>query len=197
MKIKLPDPLLDGRISLEQSLLKRRCIRNFSNEALTLQEVSQLLWAAQGITSPKGYRTCPSAGALYPLEILVITGNVLDMDSGAYRYTPKNHELTLTLEGDLRPALAGAGLKQSSIQNAAINFVLSAVYDRTTWKYGQRGIQYVHMETGHAAQNVCLQATALGLGTVMIGAFRDNNVKEALNLSVDEEPLYILPVGKY
>ena len=196
MKINLPDPRLDGPVSLEQSLHKRRCQRRFSAAPLTLQEIAQLAWAAQGITAPRGQRTCPSAGALYPLELLIIAGNVLDLAAGVYHYAPKGHELLMTAKGDTRPALAEAGLKQSFIQDAAANLLLAAVYERTTGKYGRRGIRYVHMEAGHAAQNVCLQAAALGLGTVMVGAFRDDRVKEVLNLAPDEEPLYILPVGR-
>lgn len=196
MTIKLPDPKFEGTVSLEKTLLKRRCRRTFSNEPLSMQEVSQLLWAAQGTTSPDGFRTCPSAGALYPLETLIIAGNVQQLESGVYRYHTNNHELSLVREGDVRPDLANASLKQTSIQKGPVSIVFTAIYDRTTWKYGQRGIQYVHMEAGHAAQNVCLQATALGMGTVMIGAFHDNSVKEILNLGNDEEALYILPVGK-
>jgi SagB-type dehydrogenase family enzyme len=196
MKIKLPDPRLNGLISLEQALLKRRCQRRFSALPLALQEISQLAWAAQGISSPGGQRTCPSAGALYPLELLLIAGNVLDLTAGVYRYVPIGHELALAIRGDVRPALAKAGLRQAFIQEAAASILLAAVYERTTGKYGRRGIQYVHMEAGHAAQNVCLQAAALGIGTVMVGAFRDDTVKEVLNLAPDEKPLYILPVGR-
>ena len=196
MKIILPAPILDGPVSLEQCLHKRRCQRRFSAASLTLQEISQLAWAAQGITSARGQRTCPSAGALYPLELLVIAGNVRDLGAGVYRYAPKGHELLMAAQGDARPALAEAGLGQSFIQDAAANLLFTAIYERTTGKYGRRGIRYVHMEAGHAAQNVCLQAAALGLGTVMVGAFRDDRVKEVLNLAPDEEPLYILPVGR-
>ena len=121
----------------------------------------------------------------------------MQLENGVYRYHTASHELSPVLDGDVRPALTNAGLKQSSIQNSPVNIVFTAIFDRTTWKYGQRGIQYVHMEAGHAAQNVCLQATALGLGAVMIGAFHDNNVKEVLDLGIDEEALYILPVGRY
>jgi SagB-type dehydrogenase family enzyme len=196
MTVRLPEPQLEGSVSLEQALFKRRCVRRFSNTPLTLKEISQLLWAAQGTTSPRGQRTCPSAGALYPLETLVVAGNVDELGCGIYRYSPADHELTLIRDGDFRAALADAGLRQSSIRTGAINLVLSAIYERTTRKYGRRGNRYVDMEAGHAAQNVCLQAAALGLGTVMIGAFHDNDVREILHLPADEAPLYILPVGK-
>ena len=196
MNVRLPKPQLDGHVSLEQSLARRRSIRNFSNKPLSLQEVSQLLWAAQGITSSHGFRTAPSAGALYPLKVYAVAGNVDKLTAGVYLYDPGEHELHIATEGDLRSALTGAALGQDAILGGAVNIIFTAIYEKTTWKYGQRGIQYVHMDAGHAAQNVCLQATALGLGTVTIGAFRDEKVSEVLKLRRDEVPLYILPVGR-
>ena len=196
MNIRLPKPQLDGHISIEKTLAKRRSIRNFRKLQISLQEVSQLLWAAQGITSSLGFRTAPSAGALYPLEVYLVVGNVKKLVAGVYHYDPKKHELQMTVEGDLRTALSNAALGQGAIQSGAVNIVFTAVYERTTGKYGQRGIRYVHMDAGHAAQNICLQATALGLGTVTIGAFRDEQVSETLKLPRDEVPLYILPVGR-
>ena len=196
MRKKLPDPKSRGIVSLEESLAKRRSVREYDNTPLSLEDVSQLLWAAQGITAHWGARTAPSAGALYPLEVIVVVGNVGDLPPGGYRYDPKGHELAGITVGDLRPQLASAALGQSAVRNAAIDVVFTAVYQRTTRKYGDRGIQYVHMEAGHAAQNLCLQATALGLGTVPIGAFDDEQVGRLLNLPKDERPLYLIPVGK-
>ena len=196
MRKKLPDPKSRGIVSLEDSLAKRRSVREYDNTPLSLEDVSQLLWAAQGITAHWGARTAPSAGALYPLEVIVVVGNVVDLPPGGYRYDPKGHELAGITVGDLRPQLASAALGQSAVRNAAINVVFTAVHQRTTRKYGDRGIQYVHMEAGHAAQNLCLQATALGLGTVPIGAFDDEQVGRLLNLPKDERPLYLIPVGK-
>jgi len=197
MIAKLPEPSFDSGISLERCLAGRRSVRNFIKATLSLREVAQLLWAAQGITSPKGYRTAPSAGALYPLKIHAVVGWVEELDPGAYLYNPSAHELLRTVATDLRSALARAALGQGAVQCAAVNFVISAVFERTTGKYGQRGIQYVHLDAGHAAQNICLQAHALNLGTVPVGAFRDRDVAELLQLKADEIPLYILPVGKY
>ena len=196
MKITLPPPTLDGPISLEQCLLTRRCHRDFAATPLTLPEISQLAWAAQGITSDMEQRTAPSAGALYPLELLVIAGAVRDLASGVYRYTPRDNGLTLLAPGDARPSLAAAGLGQAAIRQAPASFLFTAVLAITTRKYGSRGVRYVHMEVGHAAQNLCLQATALGLGTVLIGAFDDERLHQVLNLGQDEEPLYLLPVGR-
>ena len=195
--IKLPQPILKGEISLEEALYKRRSVRQYSDEPLLLTAVSQLLWSAQGITDKtNGLRTAPSAGALYPLEVYLVVGNVIDLKAGVYKYRPNGHKLALILEGDRRNDLYASALYQSPIKEAPIVLVITAVYERTTAKYGERGIRYVHMEAGHSAENICLQATALGLGTVTIGAFNDDRVKKVLNLEEDEEPLYILPVGK-
>jgi len=195
-RITLPEPRCDSDVSVEEALLKRRSVRNYTDEALTLQEVSQLLWAAQGITDPSGKRTAPSAGALYPLELYVVVGSVEDVDKGVYKYEPQQHELVRVLDGEQRKALAAAALNQQSIAQGAIDIVITAIYERTTRKYSDRGIRYVHMETGHAAQNVYLQAVAMNLGMVIIGAFYDDQVKEVLNLPENEEPLYIMPVGR-
>ncbi|MBI5674870.1 MAG: SagB/ThcOx family dehydrogenase [Nitrospirae bacterium] len=194
--IKLPEPKYDSDISIEEALLKRRAVRSFKDSPLTLSEVSQLLWAAQGITSSNGHRTAPSAGALYPLEIYIVAGNVDALPDGVYHYRPANHELVSVIKGDKRIELSAAALGQPSVRNAGAVIVLSAVYERTTIKYGDRGIRYVHMEIGHAAQNVFLQAVQMNLGTVVIGAFNDDEVKKTLKMSDRKQPLYIMPVGR-
>lgn len=193
--IELPEPEWQGDVAVETALRNRRSVRTFGPEPLTLTEVSQLLWAAQGIRVAD-FRTAPSAGALYPLEVHVAAGNVEGLDAGVYRYVPSAHGLSEVVRGDVRGSLAGAAWWQSWVREGAIALVISAVYERTTKKYGERGIRYVQMEAGHAAQNVYLQAQALGLGTVMVGAFRDNRVKKVLRLRDDEQPLGIMPVGK-
>jgi SagB-type dehydrogenase family enzyme len=194
--IKLPEPRHDSDVSLEQSLLERRSVRDYSGQPLTLQEISQLTWAAQGLTDPRGFRTAPSAGGLYPLELYLVAGDVEDLPPGVYRYQPDGHQLVKTGDGDKRAGLAEAALEQEWVEEGAVDFVFTAVYERTTGKYGERGIRYVHMEAGHAAQNLCLQATALGLGAVTIGAFYDEQVSRLLNLPADEQPLYVIPVGR-
>lgn len=194
--IKLPDPILKGDTSIEEALVERRSVREFTNEPLTLTEISQLLWAAQGITHPGGYRTAPSAGALYPLEVYLVAGNVNDLPAGVYRYDPQGHALEKISEGDKRSMLSQAALGQEAVKNGAAVIVITAVYERTTVKYGDRGIQYVHMEVGSAAENIYLQAAALDLGTVFIGAFSDEEVKEVLGLPAEEQPLCIMPVGR-
>lgn len=195
-RIKLPEPSYTGNISVETALSKRRSIRDYSGENLTLEEVSQLLWAAQGITAPWGGRTAPSAGALYPLELYIVVGDVEGIDKGVYKYSREEHELEKVKEGDIRAELADAAIGQACIRDAAIDIVFTAVYERTTRKYGERGIRYVHMEAGHAAQNVYLQAVSLDLGTVVTGAFIDDRVKELVNAGEQEKTLYIMPVGR-
>lgn len=194
--IKLPQPLFDSKTSVETALHERRSIRDYRNIPIALSDLSQLLWAAQGPSGTGGGRTTPSAGALYPLEVTVIVGNVAGLQAGIYLYKPENHELLKIKEGDNRAELSKAALGQSAILNAPAVIVISAVYERTMTKYGERGIRYVHMEAGHAAENIYLQAVSLNLGTVVIGAFDDDAVKKAANLTVREQPLYIMPVGK-
>lgn len=195
MDITLPAPVVDSSFSLEKSLTQRRSIRKFSPEALALSDVAQLLWAAQGITHSARFRTAPSAGALYPLELYLVAGMVDTINPGIYHYQPHPHTLSLHSDGEFRDQLTRASLGQRAIQGAPAVFVIAAVYERTTEKYGKRGIQYVHLDAGHAAQNICLQATALELGTVPIGAFNDDEVALTLHLERDQKPLYILPVG--
>jgi SagB-type dehydrogenase family enzyme len=195
--VKLPDPRRDSETSVEKALLKRRSLRSYAEQPLTLAQVSQILWAAQGVTEPtRGLRTAPSAGALYPLEVYVVAGKVNDLPAGIYKYVPRSHTLIRVAEGDKRSDLASAALNQSWIAEAPIILVVSAIYDRTAVKYGTRATRYVHIEVGHAAQNVCLQAVALGLGAGVVGAFDDDAVARVLSAPSSEAPLYILPVGK-
>jgi SagB-type dehydrogenase family enzyme len=197
IRISLPEIQRKGRISVEEAIFRRRSVRSFRDEALTLQELSQLCFAAQGITDEDyGFRTAPSAGALYPLKLYVVVGKVEGLTPGVYLYHPERHELTKAKEGDQRPALFRVALQQNSVREAPVVLVFTAIYERTTRKYGERGIRYVHMEIGHAAQNVYLQAESLDLGTVAIGAFLDNGVAEVLGLLKNEAPLYLMPVGK-
>ncbi|MCX7852381.1 MAG: SagB/ThcOx family dehydrogenase [Caldilineales bacterium] len=188
--IRLPEPRTRGPLSLEETLARRRSVRAYTPEPLTLAEIGQLLWAAQGITDPEGRRTAPSAGARYPLEVYVV------LPEAVYHYRPHPHELRLHLPGDRRPALYEAALAQEAVLTAPAVIVITAVYRRTAERYGaQRTPRYVHMEVGHAAQNVLLQAVGLGLGSVPIGAFYDDRVREVLALPAEHEPLYLLPVG--
>ncbi|GAI07211.1 unnamed protein product, partial [marine sediment metagenome] len=195
-EVQLPEPSKDSDVSIEEALLKRRSIRTYTGEALTLQEVSQLLWAAQGTTSLRGFRTAPSAAALYPLETYIVVGDVENLSEGVYRYETRGHKLVRVLEGDYRPQLTRASLGQYFVEGGAAYIVFTAVYERTTLRAGDEGIKYVHMEVGHAAQNVYLQAVSLGLGTVVIGGFSGSRAQEILKLPENETPLYFMPVGR-
>lgn len=203
--VKLPPPALDGAVSVEKCLVQRRSVREHAITPLTLADISQLLWAAYGVTRPipgvpqlrGGLRTAPSAGALYPLELYVVAGNVTNLECGVYRYRPETHDLVLVAAGDKRPALFDAAWSQSYVRDAPASIVYSAVFSRTAGKYGDRGRQrYVCMDLGHSAENVYLQCGTLGLGTCAIGAFSDDKLKSVVGMPKDEEPLYIMPVGR-
>ena len=191
-EIQLPKPIEASKVSLEEAILSRRSERSFIQKDLDLTQIGQLLWAAQGITAKKfgfGFRAAPSAGALYPMEVYLLS------QDGFFHYLPGGHKLEVLSHSDLRNSLAAAALGQESVKEAPIDIVICAVYQRITGKYGQRGIRYAHIEAGHIAQNIHLQAVALGLGSVPIGAFSDKEVKETLSLSPEQEPVYIIPVG--
>jgi len=192
--IVLPEPRLDSDVSVEEAIARRRSIRSYRDEPVTLSQLSQLLWAAQGITAQRTkFRASPSAGATYPFEVYVVAGNVEGLAPGIYKYDPFKHALVMVKEGDYRGALQSAALNQEWVGKAPVDIVLVAFYERTTTVYGERGVRYVHMEAGHIGQNIYLQATALNLGTVAVGAFYDDQVAEILD--TEGSPLYIFPVG--
>ena len=194
--IRLPQPRFSGPASLEQALLARRSIRHIARDPLTVDELTQLLWAAQGVTRAQGFRTAPSAGALFPLELHVAAGCVTGLRTGLYRYRPLEHALAASVPQDLRAELCRAALSQRPVERAPVVFLLTAVYGRSTAKYGERGVRYADLEAGHAAQNLILQAAALELKAVVVGAFSDDDVRRIAALPPDEEPLYLVPVGR-
>lgn len=193
--VNLPSPPAKGSMSLEEALSHRRSVREFASGAVTLAEISRLAWAAQGANSPEG-RTAPSAGATYPLEVYLVVGNVEGVAAGVYRYVSGQHRLEAVADGDIRAHLAAAAVGQTWISHAPMAVVIAAMFERTTARYGRRGERYVHMEAGHAAQNLLLEATALGLGATPVGAFNDAEVSRLLHLPAGVEPLYIVPVGR-
>ena len=195
-RIPLPPPRYEGEISVEEALRQRRSSREFGSGSLELADVAQVLWAAQGVTHPEGYRTAPSAGALYPLEVYLLAGEVAEVEAGVYRYRPAQHELILVRKGDLRERVASAALRQDCILHAPAVLVITGVYQRTAKKYGQRAHRYVEIEVGHAAQNVYLQCAAADLATVFVGAFADGEVQEVLGLPSDHAPLGLMPFGR-
>ena len=188
--INLPEPEFTN-MSIEQCIQQRRSIRSFQDKTLSLQEISNLLWTAQGITdNERGYRATPSAGATYPLILYYATKH------GLFRYIPKSHGVKQTMQKDVRKDIAEAALNQMFIADAGMVIVITAIFKNTTWRYKERGVRYVHIEVGHCAQNIHLEAVALGLGSVSIGAYHDDELKELLELD-QEEPLYIIPVGYF
>ncbi len=199
MSIQLPPPITKGSMSLEEAIARRRSIRHFTGASISQSQLSQILWATQGVTDIRsGDRAIPSAGATYPLEIFVVCGRncIKGISDGVYHYNPESHSLSLHRQGDSRLELARAALGQEYIYQAPVNIVIGALYERTKMRYGARGERYVHIEVGHAGQNIYLQATALGLATVAIGAFHDEDVMEVLQLDKRIKPIYIMPVGK-
>ena len=188
--MKLSEPKLKGQLSVEEALSGRRSIRDFTSKSLTWEQISELLWSAQGITEKRyKLRTAPSAGALFPLEIYLV------VKDGVYHYQSDKNVLEKTIEGDIRRSLYNSALRQDSIEQAPVNIVICAEYRRTKSRYGQRAVRYVHIEVGHAAQNVHLMAVSMGLGSVPIGAFHDEQVSQVLSLPQDCYPLYIIPIG--
>ncbi|MDG7002229.1 MAG: SagB/ThcOx family dehydrogenase [Nitrososphaerota archaeon] len=195
-ELSLPAPSVIGSMSLEEALSLRKSIRDYSKDPVTVSQLGQIRWAAQGITHAP-FRSAPSAGALYPLEIYAVVkeGGVSQLQSGIYHYENADNILTVVRSGDHAQELQSATLEQDVIGRAAVNIVMTAVFERTTTRYGRRGIQYVFQESGHAAQNICLQATALGLGSVVIGAFDDSSVSQVIGVGANERPVYIQPIG--
>ena len=198
----LPSPNTKGSVSVEEALAKRRSHRRFQNKEVSAAHLSQLLWAAYGITEPRGgtslrggLRTTPSAGAIYPLEIYVVAGNVQGIEVGMYKYDSETHTITRTITRDVRNELAAAALGQTMVRDAPLAIVYTAVFGRLAGRYGERAQKYAYIEVGHSAQNIYLQAESLRLGTCAIGAFTNNRVREVLRLPSDEEPIYIMPIG--
>ena len=193
--ITLPQTESSRSEPLEQLLARRRCVREYADRPVTLANAACLLWAAQGISTADGLRTSPSAGALYPMDIYLAAGAVTELVPGIYRYLPREGAIEGAAEDDQRAALAAAALGQTWLADAALILIITAHYERTTWEYGRRGIQYVHMEAGHATQNVLLMAVTLNLGAAVVGAFDDGRVASVTGLSGKETPLYLVPVS--
>ncbi len=197
-RMKLPKPTLDGALSVEKAISVRRTVRNFSPRVLKLEHLSQILWAAQGITEYRGFkRASPSAGALYPLEVFAVVGHdgVDNLGAGIYHHEPREHATSLVAEGDHRDELARASLSQFWMAKAPLSIVICAEYRRVTGKYGSRGERYALIESGHMAQNIFLQSQALGLRAAVVGAFTDAEVRRVLRAESWLDPLLVMPVG--
>jgi len=194
--IKLPEPNLKGMMSLEEAIMKRRSIRDLKDESITLEELSQILWAAQGITSKDGKRTVPSAGMTYPLEVYILVRRVNGMNPGIYHYNPSYHDLNSIKVGNYSDELKQAAFNHVSISEGGITIAITADFSRTTSSFGERGERYVYLEAGHCAQNIYLQVTALNMGSVVVGSFNDQEVQKALSLPENHKPIYIIPIGR-
>lgn len=197
-RMQLPEPMLDGDVSLERTIHKRRTVRSFDRKALTLKHLSQLLWAAQGITETGGFkRAAPSAGALYPMDVYAVVGRdcIEKVDPGVYHYNPADHSLSLVQEGDRRRDVAEASLWQMWMADAPLTLVITAEYSRIMVKYRQRGIRYAMIEAGHIGQNIFLQCQGMGLEAGIVGAFEDEKVVQVMGIKTTHEPLLIMPVG--
>lgn len=196
--IPLPKPSYKSSVSFEETIYKWKATRNFKEQPLNLKQISQLLWAAFGTTIDgvsSATRVFPSAGAIYPLDIYVVVGNVKELEAGIYKYDFKKHSIELIKKGDFRKELTVSALNQYFINKAPVSFIWTASYDKMG-RYAERGkTRYIHIDLGHSAQNLTLQATALGLGTVQVGAFKDEEVRNLLGLPKDKTPVYIMPVG--
>jgi len=204
-ELLLPLPKKITTITVEEAILLRKSIREWRDSPVTVEQLSMILWASQGVVeNVDGWlrRASPSAGATYPLEVYVVIGekgvSLGDgsyVEAGVYKYDYKRHSLKLIKSGDFRSDLWRASLRQDWVKEAPVSLVICAVYERTTWRYGERGVRYVHIEVGHVGQNIYLMSTALGLGTVAIGAFYDDEVAKVVEARRDERPLYVFPVG--
>jgi len=196
--IALPAPRIEGKVSVEKALHDRRSLRTPAADALSLADVGQLCWAAQGTTDDKGHRTAPSAMGTYPLELYVLAGNVTGLAPGLYRYGTAKHELLPLRTGDRRAELVEKAIGQAWIAKAPAVFVLTGVAARVVAKVKDenRAAGFVAQESGLAAQAFFLQATALGLGSTFVGGYKPEPTREVLGLPAGEEPLAVLPVGK-
>ncbi|MDZ7798180.1 MAG: SagB/ThcOx family dehydrogenase [Patescibacteria group bacterium] len=191
--IKLPEPRKDSEVSLEAAINKRSSVREYSDQEISLKDLSQILWAANG-TNEKGSRTAPSAGALYPIELYVV-GKFENYAAGIYHYQTPNHTLEKIKEGDFLSELSEISLDQQWIRKAPLNIVVTGVVSRTAEKYRERAEQYVALEAGPVGQNIYLQVSALNLGTVSVGALHDDQMSDFLDFEPSQKAYYIFPIG--
>lgn len=194
--IHLPEARLLSKTPLEKAIAERRSVRDYEDEALELADLTQLFWAAQGISDRKGLRTVPSAGVVYPLAIYAAVGNVNGLTAGIYKYLPRENSLLKIADGDRRKVLAAAAFGQEWMGKCSVIFGIAADYGKMEALYGKRGVRYVDMEAGHAGQNISLQAVSLDVAACLVGAFQDEEVKRMFGLSVGEQPLYLIPAGR-
>ena len=200
----LPSPMTDGVVSVAYALANRRSNRQYTDQALSPEHLAQILWSAYGVTKPEvtraslrgGFRTAPSAGGRYPFEVYAVVGNVTGIEPGVYRYISEEHKIVKTIDGDIRKEFCELALGQTFVLEAPVSIFYSAIFFRTTERYGERGSQrYVWIDLGHSAENIYLQAEALDLGACAIGSFYDDRMTELMQLPEEEVPMYIVTVG--
>ena len=194
--IMLPEPQRISNFSLEEALQKRRSRRNYSGEPISLEQLSQLLWSAYGITKEPFYKTVPSAGACYPMTIYVSVVKVKGLKSGFYQYIPKEHQLELISTDNFTDQIYTCGYNQGCLRNQAITILMSADFDKITTRYGKRAYRYTYMEAGHISQNIYLQTESLDLATVAVGAYDEETLNKILPIPNKEDIIYLMPVGK-
>lgn len=197
--LALPAAVTEGGPGLWQAVAGRRSVREYAPTALPLQDLSQLLWAAQGVTGQAGnhlLRASASAGALYPNETYLLANRVAGATTGLWHYQTREHTLALLAEGDFGNDLSHACLDQDCCRQAAVVFIWGAVVDRCAFKYGDRAFRYLYMDAGHLGAQVQISAAALGLGSVNVGAFFDDEVNSLLGLDGQRETVvYLTAVG--
>lgn len=194
--VALPKPRTESKLSVEAALKKRRTVRSFLRMPLSLAEVSQLLWAAQGVTDREGNRTAPSPGQTHAIEVYLAAGDVTDLPAGIYRYRPRKHELERLGDRDVRKEIASVTCGQEWVGGAAAIIILAAVPERTRDLFGERGLRFICMEAGHVSENIFLQALAMRLGNAFVGRFEESRVRSITGIPPEEEPLALVPVGK-
>ena len=199
-QIDLPKPTTKGTMSFEEATSKRRATRAFTADPLTLAQVSQIMWAAQGITTTSGpaKRTVPSAMAMYPLTVYVVVGEgkVTDLPAGVYKYVTDGHKLELVRDGDHHADVVAAAMNQNSVQTAPITVVIAADSAKMKERFKERADSFVNIEVGAAGQNIQLESVCLGLASVTAGMFDPAKLREAVGAPDSQVPLYILPIGK-
>jgi SagB-type dehydrogenase family enzyme len=196
--IKLPAPVTKGTMSVEEALQNRRSTRKFANRSLELAQISQLLWAGDGINNPQGKRTAPSGKATYPMDLYLVAGErgVTGLAPGLYHYNVADHALDLMAKGDFRTAVAKACNSQVWMTEAPVILVISGDYKRSEVKNGDKALLFTHIEAGLIAQNIFLEAGSLGLGAGIAGGMNDQALGQALKLPPANIPFLVMPVGQ-
>jgi SagB-type dehydrogenase family enzyme len=195
--VKLPAPATKGTVSVEEALQNRRSTRKFANRSLKLAQISQLLWAADGLNRPEGKRTAPSGRAAYPIDLYLVVGErgVTNLAPGVYRFVVADQALEPVAKGEFRPAVAKACNSQVWIGEAPVIVVITGDVKRSEAKNGEQAPLFTHLEAGFIGQNIFLQAGALNLGAGVAGGFEEKALAQSLKLPENDVPFLVMPVG--